>query len=193
MNSYFHLNISYLISMSIEQLSSLFTILAIFLAGAWTLFRFGISREQYPKLQFDLKLKQLGISRDKHIVELVAVISNKGIARQYIQDFRFNILTFDDETPFDTTDVMIERRLKFTKFNMTIDPDTRGELKWIDTKYPVFVDGGITREFRYVTALDQDVRFVMIYSKFDHESKRWWMNRSEHYRISKTFAINNLQ
>ncbi|MBK9984691.1 MAG: hypothetical protein IPP15_20395 [Saprospiraceae bacterium] len=178
-----------MISMSIEQLSSLFTILAIFLAGAWTLFRFGISREQYPKLQFDLKLKQLGISRDKYIVELVAVIRNKGIARQYIQDFRFNILTFDDETPFDTTDVMIERRLKFTKFNMTVDPDSKGELKWIDTKYPVFVDGGITREFRYVTALDHDVRFVMIYSKFDHESRRWGMDRSEHYRISKTFAI----
>ncbi|MEP6794072.1 MAG: hypothetical protein ABJB16_07080 [Saprospiraceae bacterium] len=175
--------------MSIDQISALFTILAIFLAGAWTLFRFGISREQYPKLQFDLKLKQLGISRDKHVVELVAVISNKGIARQYIRDFRFNILLFDDNTPFDTSDAQIEKRLKFNKFNKGSGPDSKGELKWIDTKYPVFVDGGISREFRYVTALDRDVKFVMIYSKFDHESKRWWMDRSEHYRISKTFVI----
>ncbi|MBK9985391.1 MAG: hypothetical protein IPP15_24130 [Saprospiraceae bacterium] len=175
--------------MSLDQISSLITITAIVLAGAWTLFRFGISREQFPKLQFDLNLIQLGISRDKHIVELVAMITNKGIARQYIHDFRFNILTFDDNTPFDTSDIKIEKRLKFNKFNMGTGPDSKGELKWIDTKYPVFVDGGISREFRYVVALDYDVRFVMIYSKFDHESKRWWMDRSEHYRISKTFGI----
>jgi hypothetical protein len=175
--------------MTIQEISSLVTVTAIILAGAWTLFRFGIGREQYPKLQFDLKLKQLGDSREKHIVELIAVITNKGIARQYIHDFRFNILVFDDTTPFDMSDTKIERRLKFNKINSAPDPESKGELKWIDSKYPVFVDGGITREFRYVTALDKGVRFVMIYSKFDHESKRFWMDRSEHYRISKTFTI----
>lgn len=177
--------------MSLSDLQSLITITAILIAGAWTLYRFGISREQYPKLQFDLHLNQLGISRDKQVVELVATITNKGIARQYIRDFRFNILTFDDETPFDMTDGKIENRLKFNKLNKSHTPDAKGELKWIDSKYQVFVDGGISREFRYVTALDKDVRFVMIYSKFDHEEKRWfYKNQSEHYRLSKTFAVN---
>lgn len=175
--------------MSISEISSLVTILAILLAGAWTLYRFGLSREQYPKLQFDLSVNPLGTSRDKKVVELVAVISNKGIARQYIKGFRFNILTFDDQTPFDMSDTRIEKRLKFNKLNKGVDGESKGELNWIDTKYPVFVDGGINREFRYVTALDKDVRFVMIYAKFDHESKRFGLDRSEHYRISKTFAL----
>ena len=175
--------------MSISEFSSLFTILALVLAGAWTVYRFGIAREQYPKLQFELQLNKLGTSRDKVIVELIAVITNKGIARQYIKGFRFNILTFDDEMPFDLSDPRIEKRLKFKKLNKAENQDTKGELSWIDSKYPVFVDGGITREFRYVTALDKDVRFVMIYSKFDHESKRWYMKTSEHYRISKTFSL----
>jgi len=177
--------------MSLSDLQSIITISAIFIAGAWTLYRFGISREQYPKLQFDLHLNQLGISRDKQVVELVATITNKGIARQYIRDFRFNILTFDDATPFDTSDTKIENRLKFNKLNKSLTPEAKGELKWIDSKYPVFVDGGISREFRYVTALDKDVRFVMIYSKFDHEEKRWfYKDQSEHYRLSKTFSIS---
>ena len=175
--------------MSISEFSSLFTILALVLAGAWTVYRFGIAREQYPKLQFELQLNKLGTSRDKVIVELIAVITNKGIARQYIKGFRFNILTFDDEMPFDLSDPRIEKRLKFKKLNKAENQDTKGELSWIDSKYPVFVDGGITREFRYVTALDKDVRFVMIYSKFDHENKRWYMKTSEHYRISKTFSL----
>lgn len=177
--------------MSFSDLQSIITITAILIAGAWTLYRFGISREQYPKLQFDLHLNQLGISRDKQVVELVATITNKGIARQYIRDFRFNILTFDDATPFDMADGKIENRLKFNKLNKSLTPDAKAELKWIDSKYPVFVDGGISREFRYVTALDKDVRFVMIYSKFDHEEKRWfYKDQSEHYRLSKTFAIS---
>ena len=175
--------------MSISEFSSLFTILTLVLAGAWSLYRFGIAREQYPKLQFELQLNKLGESRDKVIVELIAVITNKGIARQYIKGFRFNILTFDDQTPFDMSDPKIEKRLKFNKVNKPADNGSKGELSWIDSKYPVFVDGGIAREFRYVTALDKDVRFVMIYSKFDHESKRFGIDRSEHYRLSKTFAI----
>jgi hypothetical protein len=35
-----------------------------------------------------------------------------------------------------------------------------------------------------------DLGDVMIYSKFDHEDKRWFTrNQAEHYRLSKTFAI----
>ena len=169
--------------MSLPELSSLITIFALILAGAWTVFRFGIAREQYPKLQFDLSLNQLGISRDKHIVELVAVITNKGIARQYIHQFRFNILTFDDTMPFDTMDPKIEKRLKFN--------DLEKGLRWASSEHPAFVDGGMSQQFTYVTALDKEVRFVMIYSKFDHESKLKWLNRSEHYRISRTFAIGS--
>ena len=176
--------------MSLPEISSLVTILALVLAGVWTLYRFGIAREQYPKLQFDLKVKSQGTSRDKKIVELIAVITNKGLARQYIKGFRFNILTFDDNTPFDMTDVRIEKRLKFNKVNKGATEDSKGELSWIDSHYPVFVDGGISREFRYVTALDKEVRFVMIYSKFDHEDRKWFSkNNAEHYRISKTFAV----
>lgn len=168
--------------MSLDNLSHLITIFALIAAGVWTLYRFGIAREQYPKLQFDLNLVQLGMSRDKHVVELVAMITNKGIARQYIHDFRFNILYFDDTMPFDLTDPKIEKRLKFHELD-------KG-LKWVNSEYPAFIDGGMSHEFTYVTALDKSVRFVMIYSKFDHESKKWWMKQSEHYRISKTFALS---
>ena len=167
--------------MSLDELQSLFTILAILLAGLWTIFRFGIAREQYPKLQFDLSLNQLGTSRDKQIVELVAVITNKGIIRQYIRNFKFNILVFDDTTPFDMTDTEIEKRLKFKEFS-------KG-LNWDDPDHSAFVDGGMSRTFSYVTALEKDVRFVMIYSKFYHKSKYWLMPRAEQYHISKTFAL----
>ena len=76
--------------MSTSDISSIVTTVALLIVGVWTLYRFGISRELYPKLQFDLDLRHLGNSGDKTIVELVAVITNKGITRQYIHDFKFN-------------------------------------------------------------------------------------------------------
>ena len=167
--------------MSLSDLESLITILAILIAGLWALFRFGIAREQYPKLQFDLQLNKLGASRDKQIIELVAVISNKGMVRQYIRDFTFNILVFDDNTPFDMIDEKIEKRLKFKEL-------AKGR-HWDNPAHKPFVDGGMSRTFSYVTALEKEVKFVMIYSKFHHKSKYWLIPRSEQYHISKTFAL----
>jgi hypothetical protein len=165
----------------LQDLTSIITILAIILAGVWTLYRFGIARERHPKLQFELHMHQLGTSRDKHIVEFAAVITNKGIARQYIRDFKFNILTFDDTMPFDLSDPKIEQRLRFHEMS-------KG-LNWVNSNHPSFVDGGMSHQYTYVTALDNHVRFVMIYSKFDHESREWFNKDSEHYRIAKTFAV----
>jgi hypothetical protein len=168
--------------MSISELSSIVTTFAILLAGAWTLYRFGISRERYPKLQFDLALRHLGTFRDKNVVELVAVITNKGITRQRINDFKFNVLVFEKEMPFDQTDGRIEKRLKFKVLEK--------ELHWDHPEHKPFVDGGMRREFTYVTALDQDIRFVMIYSKFKEEKRGLFSSDPERYHVSKTFSID---
>ncbi|MDQ3017209.1 MAG: hypothetical protein M3R25_10900, partial [Bacteroidota bacterium] len=80
--------------MTIQEISSIITISAIILAGIWTLYRFDLTRERYPKLQFELGMNKLGQSRDKNIVEFVATITNKGLTRQYIRDFRFRVLYY---------------------------------------------------------------------------------------------------
>ncbi len=167
--------------MSISDLSSLVTIIAIVIAGIWTLYRFGISRERYPKLQFDLDLRHLGDSGDKNIVELVAVITNKGITRQYIHDFKFNMLVFNENMPLDMSDEKIEKRLKFKELE-------KG-LNWDDPKHTPFVDGGMRREFTYVTALDKEVRLVMIYSKFKEIKRGLFSARPEQYHLSRTFSL----
>jgi hypothetical protein len=170
--------------MSISELSSIVTILAILLAGIWTLYRFGISRERYPKLQFELDLRYLGSSGDKNIVELVAAITNKGITRQYIHDFKFNILVFDDDMPFDLSDERIEKRLKFK--------DIEKGLNWDAPEHKPFIDGGMRREFTYVTALNRDVRLVMIYSKFKEKKRGFFSGHPEQYHVSKTFSVTGI-
>ena len=174
---YFHVKAN----MTIQEFSSLITILAIVATGAWAVFRFGISREYYPKLQFEINLNQLGKNQDKNIVELVATITNKGITRQYIRDFIFHIMVLDDDTKMDIGDPEIEHQLKF-------DVKAKG-ISWIHSGFDPFVDGSTSHQFTHVTALDQKTRFVMIYSKFNYRTRRTLFRRSDKYYISKTFAL----
>ena len=167
--------------MSLQEISSIITICAIILAGIWTLYRFGLTRERYPKLQFELGMNKLGKSRDKSIVEFVATITNKGLTRQYITDFKFRVLSYDDTMAFDMSDEEIEKQLKFQK--------NTGDFYWQKPDHNAFVDGGMTRQFTHVTALDANIRFVMIYSKFINQSQTWFMKKPEKYYISKTFAV----
>lgn len=126
-------------------------------------------------------MNPLGMSRDKHVVEFVAQITNKGLTRQSIDAFTFRLLTFDDQTPFDTSDEEIERQLKFNK-NTT-------EMYWQKPDHSPFVDGGMVRQFTHVTAFDKDVRFVMIYSKFINKGSGLFSKRADKYYFSKTFTL----
>lgn len=167
--------------MSITEFSTITTTVAIILAGIWTLYRFGLTRERYPKLQFDLDLRFLGETGSKNLIELVAVITNKGITRQHVEDFTFNILVFEDGMPLDMTDEKIEKRLKFK--------DLKKGLNWDDPNHTPFVDGGMRREFTYVTALEKKVQFVMIYAKFKETKRGLFSSHPEQYHISRTFAV----
>jgi hypothetical protein len=72
---------------SIENIKDILTIIAIIAAGFWTYYRFGITRERHPKLQFDLDLKVLGKTDRHYIVQLIAIVENKGFTGNTFSDF----------------------------------------------------------------------------------------------------------
>jgi hypothetical protein len=160
-----------------EISKNIITGLAIILAGIWTIYRFGINRERYPKLQFDLELNVLGKSKHNYIVELTAVVENKGFTRLRIDEFEFHLLYFDDETKIDTSDVKINNQLKF---NYAI---RNGQ--WVKQKHIPFVDGGIVQKYRHVTVLPDSAKYAMIYSKFKDPKK----TSIGIYHIEKTFSL----
>ncbi len=69
-------------SISLEDIKNLITILAIFAAGIWTFYRFGINRERHPKLQFDLDMEVLGKTDKQIFVQIIAIVQNKGLTSQ---------------------------------------------------------------------------------------------------------------
>lgn len=74
-----------------EVINNLFTGFAIIVAGFWTLWRFGLFRERFAKMEFNLNCKLIGeASENNYIIELIATMENKGSVRQTIKRWTFD-------------------------------------------------------------------------------------------------------
>ena len=98
-----------------EVVHNLLESAAIIVGGAWIIYRFGISREQYPKLQLDVDISLIGVHQDEYLVELCATVENKGSVRQTIKDFRFDLRALMTDTPVTTKNDYINNQVEFSK------------------------------------------------------------------------------
>lgn len=164
-------------NITVEIVKNLVTIIAIIIAGIWTMYRFGINREKYPKLQFELNLIITGKTSTNYILQLVAIIDNKGLTRQYINDFKFHLLYFNNDFKIVLDDEKINRQLKF-KYLIT-------NRDWLKPTTPPFIDGGIKHKFTYNTAVDLNIDYVIIYSKFNYPRKGLFRKSIDRYIFLK--------
>src|SRR5688572_18861206 len=172
-------------SISIENIKDILTIIAIITAGFWAYYRFGITRERHPKLQFDLELEVLGKTDQHYIVQLIAIVENKGLTRQYIHDFKFSLLYLNKNSEIDLTDENINHQIRFTSILRS--------KSWLTQKTSTpFVDGNIKQQFTYNTVIPADADFVLIYSKFRDPKKRSFKKPGDMYHITKTFDLKKL-
>lgn len=167
--------------MNWEEIKNVVTILAIIAAGVWTFYRFGITRERHPKLEFDLDMTILGKANDQILIELIAIIRNKGLTRQYIRDFSFSLRYLKLEDEIDTSDTNINYQVIF--------PNLVVKQNWVVATPLPFVDGGIVHRFSYIAAVPIHADVILIYSKFKDPKKSVLRRSSDIYHISKTFKV----
>jgi hypothetical protein len=162
---------------NIEFIKNFIEILAILIGGGWAFWRFILQREAHSKIQFNLDLRVLGIQKDKYIVEIIAIVENKGLVRHYINDFRFDLLYLSKEHKVIEGDRKINRQVQFIKLinkRYWIPPD------W----YYSFIDPGITQNYTYVTHLPIESRYALIYALFKYPDKK-----SGFHTAQKVFKI----
>ncbi len=100
---------------NIEILQSILTSIAIIIGGGWTCWRFILQREGHSKIQFNVDLRIVGVHKDKLIAEVIAIVENKGLVRQYVNDFRFNLLYLSDKHEILEGDSRINKQILFEK------------------------------------------------------------------------------
>jgi hypothetical protein len=157
------------------------TSLAGVIVGAWVLWKFIIRREAHPKIQFILELNNVGSVDDKLLVEVVAIVENKGLVRHRLDNFQFDLrYLLQDEK-------IVEGEEKIN-FQIAFD-HTLPTRSWIPRKWEyTFVDPGVMQRYSYLAWLPADAAFALIYAHFRYPDAA-----SEFHTAQKVFRIEQSQ
>ncbi len=160
-----------------EILKNILTSIAILIGGGWTFWRFILLREGNSKIQFNVDLKVIGVHKDKYIVEVIAVVENKGNVRHYVNDFCFDLLYLSDKNDVVEGDERINKQVLFEK--------TLSKRYWIPPDwYYSFIDAGVIQNYTYTTFLPLDSKFALVFAQFKYPDRKSGFHTSQ-----KTFAI----
>jgi len=163
-----------------EIIKNILETIAILGAATWTIFRFGIFRERFAKIEFNLDCRYIGSTKDGHIIELLAVIENKGLVRQLIKEWTFDLLLFKESEILDETEASINYQVKFPEKKISKRP-------WVPTSwYTTFIDSGTKQVYPYTTSIPHKTQFITLYSRFIYP------NTSDFHSSQKTFDLKTL-
>jgi len=161
-----------------EIISKLVTALSVLVGGGWAIWKFGIHREAHAKIEFDLELNILGRQADSLLIEVIAKVTNKGLVRHWLRDFRFDLLYLPKDTPVELGDQRINQQVLFRtvfKKRYWIPPD------WMST----FIDSGVSQRYTYVASAPADTRFLLVFAQFKYPDAE-----SEFHTAQKVWAVD---
>ena len=163
-----------------EIIENLATALAIIIGGGWTLWRFGLFRERFAKMEFNLDCRFIGKSGNDYLIEIIATMENKGSVRQTIKKFTFDLLLFNETNVIDETIKKINYQVNFPNKKISRRP-------WVPNPWEeTFIDAGTIQVYRYLTSIPADTEFISVYSKFIYP------NSNDFHSAQMTFNVNHL-
>jgi len=153
--------------------------IALFCGGIWVLWRFVLQRERFSRVEFSLEATPLGMLDNKVLIELTAVVINRGPVRHWLKDFRFDLHSL----PTDSVPAEGEEKINYqTLFSTTLIK----KRQWVPNSWDgSFVDAGATQRFTYVTSVPADTAFVLLCSKFKYRDPQ-----SEFHTAQKAVRIS---
>ncbi|HWB23942.1 MAG TPA: hypothetical protein VG738_00615 [Chitinophagaceae bacterium] len=175
---------------TVDIIESLVKSAGVIIGAVWVYLKFIRTRENFPKIEFNVDLRVVGRQDEKIIIEVIANLENKGLVRHWINDFTCDVLILRKEAPVIHGDERINYQLLFEKYNPVKDEknETHTEkIVWIPKDwYDSFVDAGIQQQYTYLTAVPCDTAFISIYSGFHY--------RGDDFQTSqKTFSVAALE
>jgi len=154
-----------------ESVDHILTAIAILVGGAWTLWKFGLFREKYPGMEITVGFAYLGSNNGQEILELFAIVENKGKARKWIGDFTFAFLYLSDGADIKEDKAYLNNMVEFR--NILLEKFQVDKKYWVDPTWHIpFVDGGCRKRFTYITAVPPTARQLSLFTNFiDYYSK----------------------
>ena len=152
------------IALIINSLSSLATILALIIGGIWAYLRFVRQVEYFPHIEFGVDIQFVGLQNSEWLVELQALINNKGSVRHEIHDFQFDLRYLKKSDKLQDGDEKIGHQ--------TFIPHLLKEESWVE--YITFVDPGNNGRYSYITTIPKDATFLLLHGRFRYKDENFF-------------------
>lgn len=142
-------------------LESIVKTVAIVFGGAWVFFKFVWQGDYQRRISFTVDVQFIGRHTDFWLVEVVAVIENKGLVSHTITKFIFDLRQLKLEDTLVEGGEEINRQ---TRFPHKLKKGSWLPQSWGDT----FVRPGVSNRYSYVTTVPKDAAYVLLHGRFDY-------------------------
>jgi hypothetical protein len=143
-----------------SAVQSFATVLSLAVGGSWVYWKFIRQRENQPNIDFTAEIKFIGQQAGWWIVELVAVVTNKGKVLHRLEKFEFDLNALGPDDP-------VELRAEWG--NQVHFPAlvAKGSFLPVGSKY-FFIDPGGTARYSHVTRVSTTATFVIFHTWFQY-------------------------
>ncbi|MEK6410596.1 MAG: hypothetical protein AABN34_27030 [Acidobacteriota bacterium] len=154
--------------MNAPEVSALFefigkgvTVVGAIAAGWWAFEKWRKRDEHFPRMFFEVTANFLGMQNGQLVVEVIAVLENKGVVPLKIKSFGFKLRGLRASSPLELGDQSIRGQLLF--------PDVLAEGTFVPASWAYsFIYPGVKTEYNFVTAIPADASFVRVQGDFEY-------------------------
>ncbi len=144
---------------SVQIIQAVFTLSAAVIAGAWAIAKVLRRHEHRARIEFSVDISFVGIQGTDWLIEVVALVDNKGLVRHTIENFSFHLRTIQ------SSDELAEGGPKIN--NQVSIPFLLKEGSWIPKNWgDTFIDPGIRTRYSYVSTVPLGTSFVLLHGRF---------------------------
>jgi hypothetical protein len=154
-----------------DILTSALTSLSIIIGGGWVFYRFILQQERYPNINFTTDINIIGKQDNYWIIELIALIENKGKAQHRMKDFGFDLNAI-------STDETVETK---EEWGGQVDfPNRLASGSYLPKHQGFFfIDPGTTAKYSFITKVPENTSFLILHSNFLYDNRKGFMHTAE--------------
>ena len=146
-----------------EALQAILTSLSILIGGSWIFYRFILQQERFPNINFTTDINIIGKQGDFWIVELLAVIENKGKAQHRMSKIGFDLDAIFKDDSLDLED----------KWGGQINfPHRLVKGSYLQHQRYFFVDPGTEAKYSYLTKVPINTSYLLLHSNFTYSKRK---------------------
>jgi hypothetical protein len=142
----------------VQAVVSIFTLIVVLAGGVWAYFRFVRQREHALRFEFTVNVVFVGTQGNDWLVEMEALVANKGLVRHDLKNLQFGLKYLDPNDPVVAGGDDINGQIEI--------PRRGAKGSWFPKWWGhTFIEPGITARYSYVTTIPRAASFANLHGK----------------------------